>query len=184
LKILIARIAREPFSILIFGICVIGSIAIIACWGSIGGDNWRGLLTSLVGLAGGGLLIWLVRVIAASAMHREAMGFGDVTLMCMIGAFLGWQACLILFFVAAAAGLVIGVAQWVFTGDNKIPYGPFLCLGAAIVLVFWSSIWDYLEPSFELGLFIPAVVLACLAIMFVPLLITRIVSDWLFPDRV
>ena len=48
--------------------------------------------------------MWAVRLIGTAALRREAMGFGDVTLMMMIGTFLGWQACSDLFFLAPFAG--------------------------------------------------------------------------------
>ena len=69
------------------------------------------------------------------------MGFGDVTLMAMIGAFLGWQAGLLVFFLAPFAGIVLGLLVVVLRRDSEIPYGPFLCLGAVAVLVFWASFW-------------------------------------------
>ena len=56
------------------------------------------------------------------------MGFGDVTLMAMIGAFMGWQPCMIVFFLSPFAGAVVGLVQWCLIRDNVIPYGPFLCL--------------------------------------------------------
>ena len=68
------------------------------------------------------------------------MGFGDVTLMAMIGAFLGWQPCLIIFFLAPFAGLVIGVLRLILFRDREIPYGPFLCLATLVVIVAWARI--------------------------------------------
>ena len=91
-------------------LALVGSAAIAAGCGA-GGPHWDGLLTALVGMAAGGGLVWLVRIIGTAALGREAMGFGDVTLMAMIGAFLGWQACLLVFFLAPLAGLVLGLVQ-------------------------------------------------------------------------
>ena len=70
------------------------------------------------------------------------MGFGDVTLMAMIGAFLGWQACLIVFFLAPLAGLVLGLVQLILRRGKHIPYGPFLCLAALATIVGWATIWN------------------------------------------
>ena len=81
-------------------------------------------------MAGAGGLVWAVRIIGAIVLRREAMGFGDVTLMAMIGAFLGWQPCLVIFFLAPFAGLVVGVLRLILFRDREIPYGPFLCLAA------------------------------------------------------
>ena len=82
------------------------------------------MLTALVGLAASGGIVWAVRLIGTAALRREAMGFGDVTLMMMIGAFLGWQAGLMLFFLAPFAGLVIGLLQFVLRRDDVIPLRP------------------------------------------------------------
>ena len=60
-------------------------------------------------MAVGAAVIWTIRFIASVILKREAMGFGDVTLMAMIGAFLGWQAVIIVFFLSPFAGAVVGV---------------------------------------------------------------------------
>ena len=126
-----------------------GSAAITAAWQSGDDlvDNWQGLLTALVGMAAGGGLIWLVRLIGGAALGREAMGFGDVTLMAMIGAFLGWQTCLIVFFLAPLAGVVLGIAQLILRRGSEIPYGPFLCLGALAAIVAWRRFGTVCRPS-------------------------------------
>ena len=110
--------SRETYGIL--AMAVIGSAAIAAVW-RLGGTWWVGLPTALVGMAGGAGLIWLARIFGSAALGREAMGFGDVTLMGMIGAFLGWQTCLIVFFLAPLAGLVLGVAQLILRRGSGIP---------------------------------------------------------------
>ena len=79
-----------------------GTLAIAGVWG-YGRAPWAGLLSALVGLAGSGGLIWAVRIIGTAVLKKEAMGFGDVTLMMMIGTFVGWQASLIIFFIAPFA---------------------------------------------------------------------------------
>src|SRR5262249_24107955 len=77
-----ASIARESawWKLLLLG--ALGSPAIVAVWHS-GGSRWEGLLTSLVGMAFGGGLVWAVRIVSGVALGKEAMGFGDVTLMAM-----------------------------------------------------------------------------------------------------
>lgn len=109
-------------------------------------------------------------------MGREAMGFGDVTLMAMIGCYLGWQPVLILFFVAPFFGLAAAVFQFIFRGDNEIPYGPFLCLGTATVVIRWSTMWDRIAPVFGgMGPLIPIMMALCLLLMFPLLLIVRFI---------
>ncbi len=106
----LARLVRSRATYGLLLLAVVGSAAVAAAW-RLGESTWTGLLTALVGMAAGGGLIWLVRIIGGHALGREAMGFGNVTLMAMIGAFLGWQTCLIVFFLAPLAGLVLGLVQ-------------------------------------------------------------------------
>jgi hypothetical protein len=102
------------------------------------------------------------------------MGFGDVTLMMMVGTFLGWQPCLVVFFLAPFAGLVVGLLQLIVKRDQVIPYGPFLCLAALVTLVFWASIWNVVNPVFAVGWLVPAVVIGCLAAMSIMLYLWRL----------
>jgi len=71
---------------------------------------------------------------------RDAMGFGDVKFLMMIGAFLGWQGVLFTIFLSSVAGTLValplrftGRAEW----SAKIPFGPYLALGA-FVWLFWG----------------------------------------------
>ena len=125
----LARLVRSRATYGLLLLAVVGSAAVAAAWW-FDESTWTGLLTALVGMAAGGGLIWLVHIIGGHALGREAMGFGNVTLMAMIGAFLGWQTCLIVFFLAPLAGLVLGLVQLMLRRGSEIPYGPFLCLGA------------------------------------------------------
>ena len=128
-------------------------------------------------MAIGGGLVWVVRVLGTVILGREAMGFGDVTLMAMIGAFLGWQPCLVIFFLAPFAGAAIGILQWLTNRDPEIRYGPFLCLAALVTIVRWADIWDRLEPLFALGWLIPATLAGCLLLMGPLLVIVRALGD-------
>ena len=159
-----ARLAREPSTYRIFRMAVMGGIAIAVVWFR-GGEGWRALLSSLVGMAAGGGLVWAVRIIGSAVLQREAMGFGDVTLMAMLGAFLGWQAAFIIFFLAPFAGLAVAVLRLVLFRDKEIPYGPFLCLAAMFLIVCWRFVWNYAAGAFSLGWFVPLAILCCLALM-------------------
>ena len=150
-------------------------IAAVWYWGDL---HWTGLLTALIGMTTGGGLIWIVRIIGTWALKREAMGFGDVTLMAMIGTFVGWQPCLMIFFMAPFAGLGIGLAQWMLRRDDQIPYGPFLCLATCVLIAGWAPIWEWAaRPGvFALGWLVPAMVGVCLALMAGMLYVLQIVK--------
>jgi leader peptidase (prepilin peptidase) / N-methyltransferase len=149
----------------------LGTLAIALTWYFSDVDQpdlpsrWRGLISALVGMAAGGVVIWGVRIVGAASLQREAMGFGDVTLMAMLGAFLGWQSCFIIFFLAPLAGLVVAVLRLILFRDKEIPYGPFLCMAALFLIVRWDSVWHFTYQVFELGWIAPMVMLFCLLLM-------------------
>lgn len=164
-QILIARTLREPISWLMLLLFIAGSAGITAVWWQ-GGPWWAGLITALVGMAAGGGLVWAVRIIGSVVLGKEAMGFGDVTLMAMIGAFLGWQTAVLIFFIAPLYALLIGLANWLLRSDHEIPYGPFLCLAALTTMVLWSDIWSWAsEQFFGIIWLMPVVLVICLALM-------------------
>lgn len=169
----VASIRRQPVSKWIGILAATGSIAIAGVW-TLGHPWWSGLFTSLVGMAFGGGLIWAVRIIGRQALGQEAMGFGDVTLMSMIGAFTGWQATLAIFFLAPVAALVISITQWILTRRRDIAFGPYLCLATLFLLLRWGPIWhESIGRVFAMGWMIPALVVICLALMWAMLIILR-----------
>jgi prepilin signal peptidase PulO-like enzyme (type II secretory pathway) len=109
--------------------------------------RWDAYFGAVMGLGFGGAMVWLVRIVGGYAMDQEAMGFGDVTLMAMIGAFLGWQAALLTFALAPFAAMLIAVAQLILTRRNDIAFGPYLCLSALFLLLFWNPAWDKVRFS-------------------------------------
>jgi hypothetical protein len=105
------------------------------------------------------------------------MGFGDVTLLAMIGAFLGWQAALFTFVLAPFSGAVVGLAKRWLGGDGVIPYGPFLCLGAVFTLLGWLRIWDMMKDPFGIPWLIPATVVVSLALIVATLVVLRAMRE-------
>lgn len=143
--------------------------------------RWQSLLTAITGMCFGGGLILAVRTIGGHALQMEAMGFGDVTLMAMIGAFLGWQPAFLIFFLAPVTAVAIALVQRILTGDQRIAFGPYLCLATVILLLAWNSLWtDWAYPMFSLGWFIPGVLACCLVLMGGFLWMWRIVRDAIF----
>jgi prepilin signal peptidase PulO-like enzyme (type II secretory pathway) len=159
---------------------VLGGVFIAVVWRS-DGERWQALLTSLVGMAFGGGLVWAVRIAGRIALHKEAMGFGDVTLMAMIGAFLGWQPCLMIFFLSPFAALIIAVMQVILTGRRDIPYGPYLCAAAFVVILYWPWFWQNFSAAFAIGWLLPTILATCLVLMMALLTAWRIIERTIWP---
>jgi len=104
-------------------------------------SHWHGLAWSLTGLIAGGGLTWILRVASSVLLGQEALGLGDVTLMAMIGSFVGWQPILLILPLAPLCGLLIGFNSRAVTGKTYLPYGPYLCAATLIVLFGWKWIW-------------------------------------------
>jgi len=101
----------------------------------VGYPRLDAVIASAVGMLAGGGLTYLCSVIGRWAFKKDAMGLGDVKLMCIIGGLLGWKLALAVFFVAPFFGLSMAIPVLLFKKSHLIPYGPFLSL-AAIVCVF------------------------------------------------
>ncbi|MEX2172223.1 MAG: A24 family peptidase [Pirellulales bacterium] len=179
LQLITARLVRDLRSQPLFAIWLGGTLAVFVVW-LIGGGAWIGLLTALIGLVVSGGIVWIIRIVGTAAMRREAMGFGDVTLMMMIGTFLGWQAGLVIFFLAPLPALVIGLGQLLLRRGDVIPYGPFLCLAAAAVVVAWPTVWDRTILVFGVPHLLAAVLLVCFVMLGVMLYVWQIVKRVLF----
>lgn len=109
----------------------------------------RPMLNSFLGIVIGGGLIYLTGklfdLVYFKLLKRppiqgetESMGGGDVKLLAMIGAFLGWQKVIFVFFMAPFFGAIVGIINLAIKKDHTIPYGPFLSL-AAIFSIFWMD---------------------------------------------
>lgn len=113
------------------------------------------VLASLVGIAVGGGVIWLVGFLGSIAFRKEAMGLGDVKLLAMIGGYLGWKGALLALLLACFSGAAIGIVVKLVTKDPYIPFGPFLALGALFMVLFRVEIIHFMTvtyPSwFQLG---------------------------------
>lgn len=90
---------------------------------------------------------------------KEAMGFGDVTLMAAIGAFLGWEGSLWVFPVLSPVlALAVHFLQWLARGQRLIPFGPYLSLAALVAVLFWPSLWAVTQTRIQQILEIAALI--------------------------
>ncbi len=108
----------------------------------------RALGWSLVGILAGALGTWLVGVLGKLVFRKEAMGFGDVKLMGMIGGLLGWKGVLLTFLLACVLGSVIGLVLLAVTRNRYLPFAPYLSAGAMIVIFFGNEIEFFLTHTY------------------------------------
>ena len=144
--------------------------------------HWHGLFSSLVGLAVGGGIVWAIRIVASGAMRVEAMGFGDVTLMAMIGAFIGWQGAVAAFFLSPFAAIAIIIVQYIITRNPRVPFGPYLCAGTLLTIIFWDRVYNgAIAPNFGLlGNMILWMCLSLLGLMGGLLFVWRLIKEAIF----
>jgi leader peptidase (prepilin peptidase)/N-methyltransferase len=97
---------------------------------------------SLIGVLLGGGSLYAVASVYHIITKREGMGGGDVKLLAMIGAFIGWKGVLFTILCSSFIGTVVGVTlMLVSSADSKyaVPFGPFLSLGA-IIYILWGEL--------------------------------------------
>ncbi len=96
-------------------------------------------LDSLIGIVAGGGFLFLVAFTYERITGKEGMGGGDIKLLAMIGAWMGWKYLPLIVLLSSVIGAFIGLAFLLLTGKGyrfKIPFGPFLSLGTLISFFF------------------------------------------------
>ncbi|MFC1646324.1 prepilin peptidase [Candidatus Omnitrophota bacterium] len=101
-------------------------------------NHLLGLFRCFLGIIVGGGIIYLTGIIGDFIFKKETMGGGDVKLLAMIGAFLGWWPAIATFFMAPILGAVVGIIIKLKTKSSLIAYGPYLSI-ASIVALFKSD---------------------------------------------
>ncbi len=178
IEFFLASLVRYPSWKFLLAMWIAGFVAIRIVF-AIGGTSWVGLLTGLVGLGVGGGVVWAIRIVGSAAMRREALGFGDVTLMAMIGAFIGWQGAVMSFFLAPIAAVGIVLLYFVITRNSEIPFGPYLCAGTMLTIFGWNRLvggW-FLPNLAVLGPFMLWLFIALTGIMGVMLFFWRLIKE-------
>jgi len=111
-------------------------------------NPWVTWQESGLGLLLGGGALYLVAAGYYLLTKREGMGGGDIKLLAMIGAFLGWQCLPFVIFGSSLLGSVVGIGAMIHQkkgGKTVIPYGPFLSLAALLYLFFQVEINQALQ---------------------------------------
>lgn len=110
-----------------------------------------GFVSALIGALAGGIGLFALGEIMSRLLGKEALGMGDVKMIAMIGAFLGWDLMLLTLVIASFAGSVIGIALVLVTRnrDYQIPLGTFLAIGAVIAASIGRPLVDWYLYSFS-----------------------------------
>ena len=105
------------------------------------------ILQAAIGMAVGGLSLYLIALLGDWLFKKESMGGGDIKMAAMLGAFLGWQKVLLTFLGSAVIGLVISVILMGFSArlrkNRVVPFGPFIALAAVIAIIWGDSLISY-----------------------------------------
>lgn len=105
--------------------------------------HWRDSLIGIV-VGGGSLLAvaWGYRLLTG----KEGMGGGDIKMLAMLGAFIGWQGVLFTIMASSFIGTTVGIALMIRMGKDMklaVPFGPFLAIGALLYLFFGPRLIDW-----------------------------------------
>lgn len=100
----------------------------------------QALGVALLGAAVGFGMLWLVAMAGEWMFKQEAMGGGDIKMMAMVGAFLGWQGTLLTVFLGALIGSLIFVPLSLLGHKKLVPFGIFLAIGAAATYLVGPAI--------------------------------------------
>ena len=141
------------------GVALLARVVVPNLYGvaSLGGPETPAWLLSLGGavlgaLVGGGFL-WAVGWLWERARGVEAMGLGDVKMMFMVGAFLGWPLTVLTIFFGVLTGSIVGVALKLRRGERDVqmllPFGIFLGLGALVSLLVGMPIAEWYAGQFR-----------------------------------
>jgi leader peptidase (prepilin peptidase)/N-methyltransferase len=106
------------------------------------------LMDALLGAGIGGGLLWVVMELYFRLRHREGMGFGDVKMMFMVGAFLGARGTLLTIFAGSFLGTLLGIAFMAARNkdrDYELPFGTFLGMAALLVVFFGAHFVNWYQ---------------------------------------
>jgi leader peptidase (prepilin peptidase) / N-methyltransferase len=128
-----------------------GTLLSLAVAGAGVGPGLLPMIEGAVAAAGGmslicGLYWWLLPLMTkqpeddSDDYDASAMGFGDVKLAALIGAFLGWEKLIVAVVFAVVAGAVLGVLQLLIIKENRLKFGPYLAIGAVLALLFGTQL--------------------------------------------
>lgn len=158
--LLAARLLLVVILVVLFGIdlhhqilpnvITLPGIAIGFLFSLVGPPGW---VDSLLGIALGGGLLYGIAAAYYAVRREEGLGMGDVKMLAMIGAFLGWKAVLVTLILSSFAGALVGVGIIAFSRGSMrlaLPFGTFLSLGALAAMLVGEPL-----VAWYAGFFVP-----------------------------
>jgi leader peptidase (prepilin peptidase) / N-methyltransferase len=110
------------------------------------------LLGAVLGAITGGGSLWLTGWVWEKLRGIEAMGLGDVKMMLMVGAWLGWRLTVVTIFFAVFSGSLVGIAMMIIKGERdlqmRLPFGIFLGTGTIVALLFGTNLVNWYISHF------------------------------------
>jgi prepilin signal peptidase PulO-like enzyme (type II secretory pathway) len=117
-------------------------------WGEVVAHRWiASLLGSILGGLVGGFTVWFTRILGSLGFGKQAMGMGDVDLMVAVGVVLGPGPAAVAFFIAPFFGIAFSIYLLFTSKQHEVPYGPYLSLATAFVILFYCPIAAYFAPG-------------------------------------
>ncbi|MEO5354129.1 MAG: A24 family peptidase [Magnetococcus sp. XQGC-1] len=101
---------------------------------------------ALIGAVAGGGGLWLFAWLFEKMSGKVGMGMGDIKLLAMIGAWMGWQSLPFTLFFSGLVGSIVGIAWMMISGRDRsqpIPFGPYLAAGAWVYLFYGAEIYRW-----------------------------------------
>lgn len=111
-----------------------------------------GIISSAIGLLVGGGVLYLIAILGDWLFKKDSMGGGDIKMTAMLGAFLGWQKVVLVFFAGACIGLVVSIVLMIISKNIRstrvIPFGPFLAAAAMVAIIYGDNIIKFYLDNF------------------------------------
>jgi leader peptidase (prepilin peptidase) / N-methyltransferase len=103
----------------------------------------QGLWPAVLGAAVGFVVLWLIAWLGKHAFKKEAMGGGDIKMMAMVGAFVGWQGVFLTIFLGSVVGTLVFGPLALIGKKKDVPFGVFLAMGAAVTFLWGDLVLDW-----------------------------------------
>jgi leader peptidase (prepilin peptidase) / N-methyltransferase len=110
-----------------------------------------GLKTAAVGAAVGFAVLWVIAWLGKHAFKKDAMGGGDIKMMAMVGAFVGWKGVFLTIFLGSVVGTLIFGPLALLGRKKDVPFGIFLAMGAAITFLWGDVVLDWYRGYMQVG---------------------------------